>query len=433
MQHIEPRKQAWEATRIPNESKPPGAYHGGGKGAGESLRKSFGTQSFAVAKGKLRDWLLSRWIVHQPPGRNRRGQAGALSGVADFVKLSLQPRRRWAGLLLAAGFLIAAHVSAQNCDPAPTGLIGWWPGDGGANDIASTNNGTLQGGATATTPGVVGTAFLFDGTNSYISIPDSPVLHPTNLTIEAWVRCDLLDTPSAPGISYPGQQYIIFHQNAQTGNFEGFDLAKDREPRFTGTNDTWCFELTSVEGDNVYVESLTSVQTNVWYHIAGVRGSNYIQLYVNGQLEAETSVDFPIGYGNFPLYFATTGQSYWDHKFGGALDEVGLYNRALSASEIAAIYAAGRQGKCKTPTLVSIGLSPGASQPPAHSPALTIAGLGGQAYGIQASSSPLGPTNQWVGLTNLMLPGSTDVWLDPAGATNAQRFYRVLPGTIPVP
>ena len=333
--------------------------------------------------------------------------------------------------MLAAGLLIAVRIPAQPCDPAPAGLIGWWPGDGGANDIAGTNNGTLEGGATAATPGIVGTAFLFDGTNGYLSIPDSPVLHPTNLTIEAWVRCDLLDTPAIH--SYPGQQYLIFHQNAEEYNFEGFVLAKDRHPPYIGTNDTWCFEMTSVSADDVYVESVTTVKTNVWYHLAGVRGSNYIQLYVNGQLEAETSVDFPIGYGDYPLYFATTGQSYWDHKFGGALDEVSLYNRALSASEIAAIYAAGRQGKCKTPAILSIGLSTGMTQPPQVFPALTIAGLAGQVYGIQACSSPLGPTNEWVGLTNLMLPASTDIWLDPAPALYAQRFYRVLPGTIPVP
>ena len=333
--------------------------------------------------------------------------------------------------MLAAGLLIAVRVPAQNCDPAPAGLISWWPGDGGANDIFSTNNGTLEGGATATTPGVVGTAFLFDGTNGYVSIPDSPALHPTNLTIEAWVRCDLLDTPTTT--SYPGQQYIVFKQNAEEYNFEGFVLAKDRHPPNIGTNDTWCFEMTSAYGDNVYLESVTTVKTGVWYHVAGVRGTNFIQLYVNGNLEGQTNVDFPVGYGNFPLYFATTGQSYYDHKFGGALDEVSLYDRALSASEIAAIYSAGRHGKCKTPTIVSIELSTGMLQPPQLFPALTIAGLAGQAYGIQASSSPLGPPNEWIGLTNLMLPGPTDVWLDPAPASSEQRFYRALPGTISVP
>jgi hypothetical protein len=72
-------------------------------------------------------------------------------------------------------------------------------------------------------------------------------------------------------------------------------------------------------------------------------------------------------------------------------------------------------------------------QPPQLFPALTIAGLAGQAYGIQASSSLLGPTNAWVGLTNLMLPGPTNVWLDPAPASGRQRFYHALPGTISVP
>ncbi|HTL54262.1 MAG TPA: LamG-like jellyroll fold domain-containing protein [Candidatus Limnocylindrales bacterium] len=232
-----------------------------------------------------------------------------------------------------------------NCDPPPNDIIGWWSGDGDGSDIYSTNTGTLGGGAIATTPGIVGTAFLFDGTNSYVSIPDSQALHPTNFTIEAWIRCDNLDTPSIN--SYPGQQYIIFHQNSQSGNFEGFDIAKDREPRYIGTNDTWCFEVSSPTGSNVFVESLTLVRTNEWFHIAGVRANDYIQIYVNGKLEAQTNVYFPTDYGNHPLYFATTGQSYYDHKFAGALDEVTLYNRVLSASEIAAIYAAGAAGKCK--------------------------------------------------------------------------------------
>lgn len=307
---------------------------------------------------------------------------------------------------------------------APAGLIGWWPGDGGANDIFSTNNGTLHGNATANALGVVGTGFLLDGTNSFVSIPDSLALHPANLTIEAWVRCDSLDTPAIG--SYPGQQYIVFHQNAQMANFEGFDLAKDREPRFIGTNDTWCFEVTSTSGNNVFVESVTLVETNVWYHIAGVRGSDYIQLYVNGKLEGQTSVDFPVGYGNFPLYFGTTGQPFWDHKFAGALDEVSLYDRALSAGEIAAIYAAGKLGKCKPPTIVSIGLSQ-------LSPELTIAGVAGQTYGIQVSSSLLGATNHWVGLTNVILQAPTSVWRDPSPISGPQRFYRVVWGIIPIP
>jgi len=81
--------------------------------------------------------------------------------------------------------------------------------------------------------------------------------------------------------------------------------------------------------------------------VVGVRGSNYVQLYKDGQLEAQTNVNFPQDYGNLPLYFGTSGQSYYDHRMHGDLDEVSLYDRALSASEIAALYAAGAAGKCK--------------------------------------------------------------------------------------
>ncbi len=82
-----------------------------------------------------------------------------------------------------------------NCLPPPSGLVGWWPGEGNANDIAGTNNGTLQGGASAGAAGVVGAAFSVNGTSSYVQIPDSPSLHPTNFTIETWVRFDALIHP----------------------------------------------------------------------------------------------------------------------------------------------------------------------------------------------------------------------------------------------
>jgi hypothetical protein len=338
--------------------------------------------------------------------------------------------RSWArGLLLAAAWLLTAfHLSAQ-CDPSPTGLISWWPGDGNANDIASTNNGFLEGGATADTPGVVDTAFVFDGTNGYMAIPDAPSLHPANLTVETWIRSDLLDATANGG--YPGQQYIVFHQNTRHGNFEGFDLAKDREPPFVGTTDKWCFEVTSTNGVNIFVESTTPVHTNEWYHVAGVRGSNYLQIYVNGVLEDQTTVDFPVNYGNFPLYFADTGESYYDPKFAGALDEVGLYDRALSSNEIYAIYAAGRNGRCKLPTALALDLATNELQP--SSPRVTIGGLPGQNYGIQTASSLPASSNDWIGLTNLTLSTSADAWLDPEPAVEGQKYYRVVPGSIPVP
>src|SRR5437879_6286143 len=81
-------------------------------------------------------------------------------------------------IALAAGALVLRGLTAAaaNCFPAPSGMVGWWPAEGNANDIASTNNGTLQGGALANAAGEVGSAFSFDGNSAFVQIPDSPAL-----------------------------------------------------------------------------------------------------------------------------------------------------------------------------------------------------------------------------------------------------------------
>jgi internalin A len=155
------------------------------------------------------------------------------------------------------------------------------------------------------------------------------------------------------GDSSPGDQYIIFKQNSsaviQSGSFESFALSKVR-----GTNgDAFLFQVSDPAGQTVALPSVTLVNPGVWYHLAAVRGPDFLQLYVNGQLEGGTHVSFAQDYGPYPLYFGTTGQTSWDYKLGGLLDEVSLYNRPLSGTEIADIYAAAAAGKCKQATLVA--------------------------------------------------------------------------------
>ncbi len=418
----------------------------------------------------------------------------------------LRCRCAWWGLL-AAGLTVASGVAASDCYPTPAGLVGWWPGEGNAGDVAGTNNGTLQGGATANVTGVVGTAFAFDGTNGYVRIPDAPALRPTNLTVEAWVRFNSLDSPGLGG-AFPGEQYIVFKQNSRSTAFEGFFLGKGR----LSNRDLLVFAVSSASGVTAELDSVATVTTGAWYHVAGVRGSNYIQIYVNGQLDSQTNVSFPQDYGTNSLYFATSGQAYWDRKLNGSLDEVSLYNRALAPAEIAGIYAAGSLGKCRPPgvlvqpqnqvgywggsvtftsvttnvlpltyqwqkdgltvagatasslTLTNLELTNAgnysvwvtsvtgnATSPPARlgikvadlsvallataGPSvvrLTVGGVVSQTYGIQGVAN-LSPVSSWVGLTNLTLNAPTNVWQDPIPATLPRRFYRVLPGPIPIP
>ena len=230
----------------------------------------------------------------------------------------------------------------------PAGLVGWWPAEGNASDVAGANNGTLVLGATASAPGVVGNTFTFDGTNAYVSVPDSPLLRPTNLTIEGWVRFSSLNSPGNASL---GSQFIVFKQNSRTYQFEGYYLAKES----LSPNDYFTFQVSSSAGETASVYSITAIQPGVWYHVAATRGPNYIQIFVNGKLEAQATVSFPQDYGTMPLFFGSSGQTYWDRKLSGNLDEVSIYNRALKTNEIASIYASGSAGKCQdnaTPSIV---------------------------------------------------------------------------------
>jgi len=305
-----------------------------------------------------------------------------------------------------------------NCVSAPANIVGWWPGDGSTNDIAGTNNSTLQGGAGVTAAGLDGLAFSFDGTNNYVQISDSLTLNPTNLTIETWVLFSALNSwvSGAPA----GDQYIVFKQNTRSGNFEGYDLSKTR----VGGSDVFRFTVSSASGQSVELHSTTVLATGVWYHVAGVRGSNFTQIYVNGGLEGQAAVSFPQDYGAHPLYFGTSGNAYWDGRLQGRLDEVSLYNRALSATEISEIYSADASGKCKTGNASilldhPIMLADGSFQ-------FTFANTMGKVFTAFCATNMTVPFTNWIrlGAVPEVSPGQFQL-IDPQAISNVQRFYRV--------
>ena len=245
---------------------------------------------------------------------------------------------------------------------------------------------------------MVGQAFSFDGTNDFVQIPDAPELNPTNLTIEAWVLFSSLDSDGS-GTSPPGQQYIVFKQNSGGNTSGGYQLGKAR----TADGDVFSFVVSSDSGEMCSLCSTSLVTTSVWYHVAGVRDSNFTQLYVNGQLESEANVDFPQDYGTNDLFFGSSGDPFWDSKFAGLLDEVSLYNRALSADEISAIYNTGAAGKCLEAAFTT--------QPESQTVLI--------GSNVTFTATPRGPalSYQWVFNGTNVLAGATDRTLSLASLT----------------
>ncbi len=220
----------------------------------------------------------------------------------------------------------------KSCQP-----VALWHAEGNARDSTGHNDGRLVN--VTFTRGVAGQAFYLNGSNAYVEIPDSRSLKPASITVAAWVR---LDAEVTPGANAPGIQTIVFKKNTRDAVFEGYCLQKNE----INGRDFFRFLISSSNGQQVVADSTTDAETGIWYHLAGTydRDNAALKLYVNGRLEGVARADFALNYGRRPIFIGATGE-WWDGKFGGAIDEVAIYNRALSAHQIAALYHTGARGE----------------------------------------------------------------------------------------
>ena len=223
----------------------------------------------------------------------------------------------WAMMFVAAVLIQATPVSAI---PVTNGLVGYWAGEGNANDSSGNgNDGTLQNGAT-TAPGKVGDAFSLDGVDDFVKIDNPDVLGTTDiLTIGAWVKFD----------SYPFQQSTIYVENNPVGLGPG-DVRNHLRVGSSGR-----LEYDQYPPTGGWISSITVIQLNTWYHVAAVQNGNNRKLYINGVLDAEDNAAETYSGAN-PTQtligaFPFPGGTYY---VDGLIDEVGVYDRALTASEI---------------------------------------------------------------------------------------------------
>jgi hypothetical protein len=249
------------------------------------------------------------------------------------------PNTGFTAIAAGGGAISLGLASPPSCDPAPSGLVGWWKADGNAVDSVAGNNGIMQ--LVDFTDGVVGQAFLFHYNyfppHSRISVPDKPEFALTDsLSIEGWINS-----------AGAGNDGVILWRGDCRGGYDPyfFQIMSDNTLGFT---------IEDATPTAATVTTTNPLAVNQWYHVAATLNGNTgdMSIYVNGVLAAQTntsirpfgplipSLEPTIGIGN-------VGTSCWDYvPFNGAIDEISLYSRALSQSEIQAIYNAGSSGKC---------------------------------------------------------------------------------------
>ncbi len=217
-------------------------------------------------------------------------------------------------LVLAA---LLALIGGASGKAAPTGLVAAYSFDGGTGttlaDLSGNGNGGTISGAAWTT-GHAGGALSFDGVNDIVNVPDSSSLDVTQVTVEAWVRPTSL-----------GGQWRTVALKEKTGQM-AYAL-------YAGTNAGGASGNVNVSGtSDVYVQNPSILPTNAWTHLASTYDGTRIRLYANGVQVASMAVTGRIVVTGRPLKIG--GNTVWDEWFAGKIDDLRIYNRALTPAEI---------------------------------------------------------------------------------------------------
>ncbi|RCV64106.1 PKD repeat-containing protein [Methanophagales archaeon] len=220
-------------------------------------------------------------------------------------------------------------INFQLTDEIPneviTELAGYWKFDEGAGDTThdssgNNNDGTIQG--ASWTEGKEKKGLRFDGTNDYVDCGRDTSLELTGaITVEAWVN-------------WTGDGNPYFVTKCGEAGDRSYDLSGN-------TNGTVEFRVGGVECKIIKSSGAAQVPIGAWVYLVGTyEPSSYVRLFVNGVLAEEETTSVPEAQGENGLSWylgSREGDQGW---FEGVIDEVVIYNRALSEEEVRAAYEA---------------------------------------------------------------------------------------------
>jgi hypothetical protein len=207
-------------------------------------------------------------------------------------------------------------VTVSNTTQTPNGLVAAYgfnepAGSAEVVDASGQGNTGIISGALRTSGGKFGGALSFDGTSSWVTIADAPSLDLTDgITISAWVNPTARTNWRTVVLKEAdGLAYALYAAN---------DVLKPAG-------------YINVFGDTD-VTAPTDLELNVWTHLAFTFDGQVMRLYVNGTEVSTTAVTGVTAVSNGPLRIG--GNSVWGEYFRGIIDEVRVYNRALTSAEI---------------------------------------------------------------------------------------------------
>ena len=243
---------------------------------------------------------------------------------------------RLGNCMFITSILLLASVAFA--DPPTDGLIAYYPFSGNANDESGNNHHGTVHGAGLTTDRCENTdsAYTFDGIDDYIGVPYHGDFNLTDaITIAAWVKRSSVDR----------QDSILAKSGSQpegTINYEfGIFIGRDSPSAYVLT-----FHFVNGTTWGAYAESVEEIVDTNWHHVAATYDRQSICLYIDGILDSSKPVTIAmVATANEPVSIGEKCSSWPFDYLLGNIDEICIYNRALSATEILQV-----KGEDPTPT-----------------------------------------------------------------------------------
>jgi hypothetical protein len=206
-------------------------------------------------------------------------------------------------------------------------LVSYWKFDEGsgtqAMDSAGSNHGSISG--ATWTGGKVGGALNFDGSNDYVDCGDIAAVDGTRgLTIMAWINTDSISAQKL--VSRKGEDYPPYYFWVRSDYTIFFGIYRSYTAYTAQTTET--------------------IIPNEWFFVAGTYDGETVRTYIDGVERAtNTSPSGPTNSNGFSVQIGSAYPEYPTAWFDGKIDEVVIYNRAVSADEIMRFYENGLSGR----------------------------------------------------------------------------------------
>ena len=202
------------------------------------------------------------------------------------------------------------------------GLVAWYPFDGNASDMSGNgNHGTVNGATLGTDRhGVAGKAYSFDGVDDYIESTGDFVC--PKYSIGAWLRSQS-----------DGQRNIMTIK--QVDSHYNTYLALEHYPVDSSHRFRYLHRNPPGNSGGIDAYSTNSLNDGFWYYINAIHDGSVNALFVNGEKVSEVSVTDSFSLVSGLLHVGVNNENRYFH---GSIDDIRIYDRALSAEEIRLLY-----------------------------------------------------------------------------------------------